>query len=132
MPDQPAGPVLDWLRVSVTDSAGATAADSIWLELYPTGVQNRGLISDTFVVHPPYPNPFNPAMRFSIFLPKTEHVSVLIFNAAGQKVDELHAGKLDRGTHIFSWPHTRQPSGVYFVMIQTPSHKSIQKCVLLQ
>ncbi len=132
IPDHPAGPVFDWLRVSVSDSAGATVADSVWLTLYPTGVRQRHSNPETFAVQPPYPNPFNPAMRFSVFLSKTETVDIAVFNAAGRQVDIVHAGRLDRGTHIFNWPSHRRPSGVYFLLIQTPSHKSIQKCVLLQ
>jgi hypothetical protein len=85
-----------------------------------------------------YPNPFNPETTISFLLPKTEkNVMLSIFNSKGQKVQTLHQGQLDKGTHsfVFSGKDNKGKSissGIYFYRLQTEGKTITRKMLLLK
>jgi hypothetical protein len=84
-----------------------------------------------------YPNPFNPStvIRFSIRVPG--HVSIRVFNIAGQLVRVLHDGELHAGVHELAWDgHDDNgrsvSSGVYFYSLEGAGSKLTNRMVLLE
>ncbi|MEZ4388902.1 MAG: FlgD immunoglobulin-like domain containing protein [Candidatus Krumholzibacteriia bacterium] len=72
-----------------------------------------------FAARPAYPNPFNPSTTIAFDLPRSERVTLRIFNAAGVLVRELVDGVLPARSHQVTWDGTdnggrRVPSGVYY------------------
>ena len=86
----------------------------------------------SFTLHQNYPNPFNPttAIRFSV-APNSK-TSLQIFDITGRLVETLVSGKLVTGEHEIVWNAGRQPSGVYFVRLQSGEFFETQKIILIK
>lgn len=61
-----------------------------------------------------FPNPFNPATVINVNIPVESKVSLVVFNAIGQKVAELANGNFAAGTHSFDFNAAGLNSGIYF------------------
>jgi hypothetical protein len=83
------------------------------------------------------PNPFNPATTIKFEIAKKGHVSLKIYNVAGQLVKTLINDVMDAGPHSKDWTGTNNvgvkvASGVYFYSIEADGFKSTRKMVLLR
>jgi len=68
-------------------------------------------------------------------LPKTENVSLVIYDILGHRVRELLNENLSTGKHVITWDATDQQgirvaSGIYFYILQTPSTRLVGKMIL--
>lgn len=61
-----------------------------------------------------YPNPFNPTTTIRYALPHRSHITLVVFNALGQKVTELVTGTIDAGVHEVVFDASYLASGIYF------------------
>ena len=71
------------------------------------------------LVSMPYPNPFNPTVNIDVNLMTQNNVNIKIYNIKGQLVDNLYSGLLNQGLSKISWNSGYQPSGVYFVNVES-------------
>ncbi|MEX2117827.1 MAG: alpha-amylase family glycosyl hydrolase, partial [Bacteroidota bacterium] len=90
-----------------------------------------------FVLHPGYPNPFNPMVNLSFELSVPSDISLKIYNLLGQEIAVLVEGRMSAGRHTMHWRGIDKSgkgvsSGVYFVRMQTKETSFIQKLLLLQ
>jgi len=80
-----------------------------------------------------YPNPFNPQLNISFFLPTEEYVSVTIFNVLGERVATLFDNhNISAGFHDLTWDSAQYPSGMYFVKVKTSSTIDVKKALLVK
>ncbi len=84
-----------------------------------------------------YPNPFNPTTSIDVYLGQASHVSLEIFNVAGQRVRTLVAGELTAGRHVVVWDGTDDlgspvSSGIYLYRLSSPEYVETKKLVLLK
>jgi hypothetical protein len=84
-----------------------------------------------------YPNPFNPSTTIKFNMPVKGHVSLKIYNVAGQLVRTLSNQDWDAGQHSIDWNGKNDigssvASGVYFYKIEADSFQSTKKMVLLR
>ena len=88
-----------------------------------------------------YPNPFNPITNITYDIPEKSFISIVVYDLAGRKVDELVSGLAQSGRYNITWNAEQFSSGVYFVTMlgrqgfsggTTPSFISTQKVVLLK
>jgi hypothetical protein len=84
-----------------------------------------------------YPNPFNPNTWIKFEIRKKGHVSLKIYNVAGQLVKTLINDVMNAGEHTADWNGTNNAgikvaSGVYFYSIEADEFKSTKKMVLLR
>jgi hypothetical protein len=84
-----------------------------------------------------FPNPFNPSTRIQFALPSKGHVSLKIYNVAGQLVRTLQDGVMDAGSHELTWDGSNNlgksvASGVYFYKINAGDYENRKKMVLLR
>lgn len=87
---------------------------------------------DDFTLVGNYPNPFNPATKIVVGVPTASHVTVVIYNLIGQRIETLHSGQLDSGYHTFEWDATDQASGMYFYSMKTGAYSESRKMLLLK
>ncbi len=83
----------------------------------PAGVESQNSaarIPETIVLEQNYPNPFNPLTAIRYGLPRNMHISLTVYTALGQKVDELVNGEQEAGMHEVHFNGNRYASGVYF------------------
>ncbi len=85
-----------------------------------------------------FPNPFNPSTRIQFALPVKGHVSLKIYNVAGQLVKTLQDGVMDAGSHELTWDGSNNlgsnvASGVYFYKLSAgDNYENMKKMVLLR
>ncbi|MCX6134760.1 MAG: carboxypeptidase regulatory-like domain-containing protein [Ignavibacteriales bacterium] len=122
---------------AVTGAADASTV-SLNIDAVVTDVaQEPGVIPESYVLEQNYPNPFNPSTQILFSMPKSERISLVVYNLLGQKVATLVEGLLEQGTHAVTWngrdAHGFQlSSGVYFYTLKTASFVASRRMVLLK
>jgi len=86
----------------------------------------------TFNVAQNYPNPFNPSTTINFTLPIRSRVTLVVYNALGQKEAELVNGEKEAGSYNVTFDASGLPSGTYFYRLQTGSFSSVNKLELLK
>lgn len=92
-------------------------------------------IPTEFVLHPAYPNPFNPVttIKFGVPLVETLRVTSLrVYDINGRTVETLLNGAIKPGYHAIEWDATGLPSGVYFVKLTDGEFSQSHKVMLLK
>jgi hypothetical protein len=79
-----------------------------------------------------YPNPFNPHTRITFTLPKSEFVTLKIYNILGQEVSTMVSNRLNPGIHSYQFNGSNLASGVYYYQIETNAYRQVKKMILLQ
>lgn len=78
-----------------------------------------------------YPNPFNPTTTIEFSIPKTEIVTLKIYNTIGQEVATLVSEKLTAGNYKYTWDAGSLASGVYYSKLKTKSGFSKTRKLIL-
>lgn len=97
---------------------------------FVTAVETEELAPAEFRLHQNYPNPFNPETTIKFELPKSNFVTLKIFNLAGQEIVRLVDGFKTAGDHEVKWQSQGLPSGVYFYRLQAGNFSAIKKLIL--
>ncbi|MCB9059530.1 MAG: T9SS type A sorting domain-containing protein [Calditrichae bacterium] len=104
---------------------------------------NNSLVAqnpEQFRLLPAYPNPFNSTVNIHFSVPVNNgqeyETRLTIFNTLGQRIRTLYNGYLE-GEYKSSWDGKDvngaiQPSGNYFVVLQSGNHTSSQKIFLIK
>ncbi|MFZ5434365.1 MAG: endonuclease/exonuclease/phosphatase family protein [Calditrichota bacterium] len=102
--------------------------------LLPESTEPQGYPAATprFEIHPAYPNPFNPTTQLSFYVPQSEHVTVNVYNIAGQLVSTLLDDRLTPGLHTVRFDGSSLSSGVYLCRLNAPGFTATQKMVLMK
>ena len=79
-----------------------------------------------------YPNPFNSTTRISFSLPTNTKAELKVYDVLGRMVETLMTGSTTAGEHSLTWDASKQASGLYFVALQTPEQKRVQKVILIK
>jgi hypothetical protein len=79
-----------------------------------------------------FPNPFNSQSTLSLTVPRAERVRVVLYDLLGREAQTLADDILTPGEHRIVISGSELPSGVYFLSVQSPSHRLIQKLLLLK
>ena len=79
-----------------------------------------------------YPNPFNPTTTIIFSVPKTMHVSLIIYNSMGQEVSKLISKDMSVGVHTTMWNASGFASGVYYYRIIAGNFIETKKLLLLK
>ena len=79
-----------------------------------------------------FPNPFNTSTLVRFSVPRTGHVSVKVYNVAGQLVETLVDGELSAGEKSVSFAARNLPAGTYFVQAAMGGSKSAKTVVLIK
>lgn len=97
-----------------------------------TALHSPGCMPQRCVLHPAYPNPFNPETRISYELPAKGHVNLKIYDINGRLVRELVNTIQNAGHHLAVFEASNSPSGFYLATLQTDKFKQTQKLVLIK
>ena len=95
-------------------------------------METKVVVPNDFAISAAYPNPFNPTTQMTLSLHTQADVSVKVFNMAGQLVDVIAEGQMDRGSYSLTWDGTNVSSGVYFVKTEVGSIVQNQKIMLIK
>lgn len=104
-----------------TTNAGVT-----FVEQYPSVNPN------TLELLQNYPNPFNPSTKIRFVLPKSDHVTLKVFNLLGQEIETLVDAVHIAGEYEVEWNAKGLASGVYIYRLQAGEFVETKKLVLLK
>ena len=79
-----------------------------------------------------YPNPFNPSTTINFALPEAANVSLNVYNALGQKIEEILDTNLEAGYYRYHWDASNIPTGMYIYELRTNKFVSVKKMLLLK
>jgi len=98
-----------------------------------TSLNNSEIIIPTsFMLFPPYPNPFNPTTSISFSIPQLRIVSLKIYDITGKLITTLINEKLNIGYHSIDWDGSNQSGGVYLVRMESGDYIETQKLLLVK
>ncbi|MDG2367457.1 MAG: T9SS type A sorting domain-containing protein, partial [Candidatus Marinimicrobia bacterium] len=92
---------------------------------------------NSFVLHPNYPNPFNPQTQIRFEMPYAGKVDLSIYNLLGVKIKTLYSGQKPTGVYTFKWDGKNESSqlvsgGVYIYKLQSAKGMQMRKMILLK
>ena len=95
------------------------------------------MLPDEFALFQNYPNPFNPSTQIFFDIPKSEFITLRIFNLLGQDVKMLASKIMNPGRYTFEWDgkdllSNDVASGVYFYELRGESFISRKKMLLIR
>ena len=127
--DIPTRPLMNPYRAFRADSTG-----------YPWGLDTTLAVTDRpsltpsdFTLYQNYPNPFNPSTSIQFDLGTSSAVSLTIYDISGREASRLldHA-RLNAGAHVVNFDASALASGVYFYRLESGSHNSVKKMMLIK
>lgn len=79
-----------------------------------------------------YPNPFNPSTEIVFSIPAAQNVRITVFNALGQKVEDIWDGNMPAGENRVSFDGSQLQSGMYWYKIQTSREQLTGRMTLVK
>jgi hypothetical protein len=94
--------------------------------------QENPTIPSTMVLSQNYPNPFNPSTIIPFDLAEKSHVRLTLSNILGEEIMEIADGEYSAGHHEIVLNAGNLAAGVYFYKIETGTHRSVRKLLLVK
>lgn len=91
-----------------------------------------GYIPDRFLLTHPYPNPFNAATHFEIYLPFNIVGELKAYDITGRVADVIESGAMPAGYYQKTWQPKALPSGVYIIRLESDKINLEQKVVYMK
>lgn len=126
-------------EIQATSSIGVH--NTLWATAYQMGtVATEDLLliaPESAILHPNYPNPFNPSTTIRFEIAMSSPVKLAIYNTRGQLVKTLLDTDMPGGTHDLVWDGKDQQgrsvaSGVYFYRMTLPNSVHSRKMLLIK
>jgi hypothetical protein len=113
------------------------SADPLWTYTQLSNEDEILPVFENVVLHPNFPNPFNPVTTIRYDLSEDLPVSIMIYDIMGRKVKTLVNKSQNAGFKATIWDATNdlgQPvsTGVYLYKIQAGDFRQVKKMVLLK
>jgi len=103
-----------------------------WMDEQAMSADDDHQLIKSYSLDPAYPNPFNPTTTIEFSIPRTEFVTVKVYNLVGHEITTLINDELFTGNYSIKWDGSHQPSGLYFVQIESGSFYKTRKMVLIK
>jgi hypothetical protein len=91
-----------------------------------------GSIPNLYKLEQNYPNPFNPATTIQFQIPKTEYVTLKVYDVLGNEVANPVNQILTAGNHSVQFNANSLTSGMYFYRITAGSYSEVKKMTLIK
>ena len=133
-----------WATAIATNSDGLTSGDDWnWAPSKritvraPLGINNNHSVVKDFKLEQNYPNPFNPSTKIRFSLPKSEFVSIEIFDITGNEIYTLVNSSVSAGSYSVEWNSVNNSgenvsSGVYFYVIKAGTYTETRRMILVR
>jgi hypothetical protein len=132
----PGDSAIMWVGISIgDDEAGMVSNMNLAVARYNTIADLKEVSSAVptgYGLSQNYPNPFNPSTTIQFMIPKSEFVSVKLFDVLGNEVAVLLNQDINAGTYTLEFKSTNLPSGIYFYQLVTGSYSETKKMNLLK
>jgi len=120
-----------------TDNPSLHVVDTFKVQIGTIGINPITEIAEKFELQQNYPNPFNPVTKINFSLPKSQTVSLKIYDILGNEVATLIDNtKLSVGTYSLDFNAASYggglSSGVYFYKLSSADFTSTKKMLLIK
>lgn len=96
-----------------------------------TKLEIEEIISFPHITLKAYPNPFQYETQLHFLLPEEQEITLHLFDQMGRLVQTIiPLEKRIKGVHVVDLNMEQQLRGMYFVVLQTPSERIVQKLIL--
>ena len=95
-------------------------------------ISNGNEIVTSYKLFQNYPNPFNPTTNIRFTIPKSEFVTLKIYNALGEVMHTLVNEYKLSGDYLFSFDAAGYSSGIYYYKLETSSFSETRKMLLIK
>ena len=96
------------------------------------GIDEKIGIAETFLLHPPYPNPFNPVITIRYTIPVSGQYAIHIYSVTGRLIKTLFDNHFSAGHYAAKWDASGLASGVYWLKMESVNHIQVNKITLVQ
>lgn len=95
-------------------------------------VTSRSGVLSTYVLEQNYPNPFNPTTEIRYTLPKSEIISLRLYDVLGREVRTLEEGIREAGIHSVRVDGTSFASGIYVYVMRAGEYVMTRKMAIVR
>jgi beta-xylosidase len=110
---------FDWFRTGAPEPTGVGER--------PSNGAPRG-----FSLGQNYPNPFNPSTRIRYSVPRSDYVTLEVYNHLGQEVATLYEGMHRPGSYEVTFDGSKLAGGVYLYRLSAGDFEEAKKLILLK
>ena len=123
--------------VSLEDSAGNTFTDldsTITLDTTTElNIAGEPTAPFEYTLNQNYPNPFNPSTTISYSIPEGGHVSLIVYDIRGRKLETIVDETQAPGSYKVNFNASKYPSGIYFCRLNTENgYTDIKKMAVMK
>jgi len=87
-------------------------------------------VPDDYHLSAAYPNPFNAMTTIRYALPHSASISLQVYDINGRLTTTLFTGERSAGHYSTIWNAQSNPTGMYFIRMDTPDFNAVRKVVL--
>ncbi len=121
------------VRMYNTDNPSQYVQDTFKVEIGGVGITNISSEVEGYELSQNYPNPFNPSTTITFSIPKSEEVTLRIYNSLGQIVETVINGdNLSAGKYRVDFSGENLTSGIYYYTIASGTFSETKKMLLIK
>jgi CubicO group peptidase (beta-lactamase class C family) len=98
----------------------------------PTDIQWENQAYNGYSLENNFPNPFNSTTVITFEIPKTEFISLIVYDALGREVTKLLYKEMPAGHHSIEFDGADLFSGVYFYSLRAGDFIRMKKLILIK
>ena len=113
-------------------SMNEIVSDDNYFGIDATLLDTENIHISSFKLNQNYPNPFNPGTYISFDIPDYSFVSINIYDAKGNFLENLNETYYASGSYTLYWDASYYPSGIYIYEMKTDSYLFRNKMMLIK
>jgi len=94
--------------------------------------ENRIEIPTEYYLSQNYPNPFNPATKISYSIPRSNFVTLKVYDILGREIQILVSEFQKASIYFVNFDGSKLPNGIYFYRLQVRNDVETKKMLLIQ
>jgi len=119
-------------KVTAFNSIGESG-NSNQVSTWGSGFEKQAVINPKlFSLNQNFPNPFNPVTQIKYQIPKSTHVTLVIYNISGQEVARLVDEQQSAGFYSIKWDASHLSSGTYIYKLIAGNFVETKKMILIK
>lgn len=128
---------LNQLTLTIKDGSTLTGLTDVYdIEYknidYTNSVSQENEIPNDFILYQNYPNPFNPSTTIKYYLPKSDYVTLKIYDVIGREINTLVNSYQSPGNYTVDFSAVNLCSGVYFYELKGSKFRQTKKMLVLK
>jgi hypothetical protein len=121
------------VRMYNTDNPSEYVENTFTVEVSNVGINNISSIAESYSLSQNYPNPFNPSTNINFSLPKSQAVSLKVYDMLGNEVAGLvNNENLSPGQYKIDFNASALSSGIYYYTLRTADFVNTKKMLLIK